>query len=214
MRDGEDGGRFGLQRRQILQVVVDRLQRPVRGILQDQVHPAFQLAGEHADAQVERLLQVGLHFGQHRETAGHMKSADHHRHARRTERAGDIECARILIRLHTDDPHQAESVVTPKQGKQLVDFDPGMDLVDHGDVDGRVGPQHGAQPRIPPQAVEHGERVRRNECAHPLDDISVVVVMRRLDQNELKPPRRCTCHAVISPLPARSAGGSSQRLQP
>jgi hypothetical protein len=214
MRDGKDGGRLGLERRQVLQVVVDRLQRPVRGVPENQVHPAFQLAGEHADAQFERFLQIGLHLRQHRQTAGHMKAADHHRHTIGTERAGDIERAGILIRLNADDPDQAESVVTPKQGAQLLDFDAGVDLVDDRDVDGGVGPEHRTEPRIPSEAIEHGERVRRNECSHPLDDIAIVVVMRRLNQNELKPPRRCTHHAVIPPLPARSAGGSSQRPQP
>src|SRR6478735_1934707 len=137
-----------------------------------------------------------------------MKAADHHRHAIGTERAGDIERARVLIRLHPDDADQAESVVTPKQGAQLLDLDAGVDLVDDRDVDRGVGPEHGAEPRIPSEAVQHGERVRRNERPHPLDDIAIVVVMRRLDQNELKPsrwPRRCTRHQ-FTPPPGALAG--------
>jgi hypothetical protein len=71
-----------------------------------------------------------------------MKSADHHRHASRAERAGDVERARILIRLHTDDREQAEAVVAPKQGEQLLDSDARVDLVDHRDVEAGVGPKH------------------------------------------------------------------------
>ena len=202
MLDRKDGGRLRLERRQVLQIVVDRLQRPVRRILQDAVHPSLQLAGEHAHAHVERRLEVGLQFRQHGEAAGDMESADHHRHAGRPERAGDVERAGILVRLHADDRDQAEPAVAPKLGEQLVDFDAGMDLVDHRDVDGGVGSEHGPLRRIAPQAVEHGERVRGDERAHPLDDVAVVVVMRRLDQDELEAPlrpRRCTCHTDLAP---------------
>ena len=37
------------------------------------------------------------------------------------------------------------------------------------------------------EAVERGERVRRDRRAEPLDDIAVVVVVRRLDQDEAEP---------------------------
>jgi hypothetical protein len=47
-----------------------------------------------------------------------------------------------MIRLHTDDSDQAEAVMAPKQGEQLLHFDGGVDLVDHRDVDGGGGPEH------------------------------------------------------------------------
>src|SRR5262245_32667290 len=138
-----------------------------------------------------------------------MEAADHHRHASRPERAGDVERAGILVRLHAHDPDQAEPVVPTKLREQLLDFHARVDLVDHRDVDGGVGSEHLALPRIAAQAVKHGERVRRNESAHPLDNVAVVVVMRRLDQHELKAPlrpRRCISHAEFSPPPIQLAG--------
>ena len=151
-------GRIGVgsdfERRQILQVVVDRLHRPVRRVLQDQVHPPFQFTGEHADAHVERRLQLGLQFGQHGEDAGHVEAADHHRHARGAERAGDIERTGILVRLHAGERDQAEPVVAPEQREKLLDLDARIDLVDHRDVDGGIGSEHAALRRIAPQGCK------------------------------------------------------------
>ena len=86
----QDGNRARLDRRQIVEVVVDRLQRSVRGIAQDRVDPPLEFTGEQADADVEGGAQVGLQLGQHRETAGDVESADHDRHAGGAELARDV----------------------------------------------------------------------------------------------------------------------------
>ena len=74
----------------------------------------FGFAGEQADAHVERRLQVGLQLRQHGEAAGDVEAADDHRDAGRAQRPGDIERARKLVRLHADEPDQAEAVVAPE----------------------------------------------------------------------------------------------------
>ena len=206
MIERENRGRLGLERGQVLQIVVDRLQRSVGRVLQKEIHPALEFAGEHAHPHVEGLLEIGLQLREHGEAAGDMEAADDHGHALRAEWAGDIEGAGILVRLHAHDPNQAEPVMALKLRQQLPDFDARVDLVDHRDVDGGVGSEHAALPRIPTQAVKHGERVRRHEGAHPLNDVAVVVVMRRLDQHELKASLRCTSHSGSRPLPTQPAG--------
>src|SRR5262249_15622944 len=106
-----------------------------------------------------------------------------------------------------DTPKNADPAVAPKPSEQLSDFDARVDLVDHRDVDGGVGSEHSAFRRIAPQAVENRQRVRRDERAYPLDDVAVVVVMLRLDQNELEAPpwlRQCTNHAEKSRSPPTS----------
>ena len=108
---GRMRGWLRFERRQVLQVVVDRLQRPVRGVAQDRVHAPFELAGEQAHAHVERDLEVGLQLRQHGEAAGHVEAADHHRHAGGAERARDVERARELVRLHADDAEKTEAAV-------------------------------------------------------------------------------------------------------
>src|SRR5262249_7072149 len=106
-----------------------------------------------------------------------------------------------------DTPKNAEPAVAPKPSEQLPDFDTRVDLVDHRDVDGGVASEHGAFRRIAAQAVENRQRVRRDERAYPLDDVAVVVVMRRLDQNELAASlwlRKCTHHPNNSRSPPTS----------
>src|SRR5262249_52096222 len=71
-------------------------------------------------------------------------------------------------------------------------------LVAHREVEGGVPPEHTPLRRTAPKAEENRQRVRWDECAYPLDDVAVVVVMRRLDQNELEASlwlRQCTHHA-------------------
>src|SRR5262249_47229087 len=118
---------------------------------------------------------------------------------------GETQPAGIRTRPPADHAPQPNPAVAPIPSEQLPDFDARVDLVDHRDVDGGVGSEHGALRRIPPQAVENRQRVRGDERAHPLDDVAVVVVMRRLYHNELEAPlwlRQCTHHADKIPLPA------------
>ena len=116
--------------------------------MQEAVHPALEFAGEHAHPHVEGLLEIGLQLREHGEAAGDMEAADDHGQACRAEWARDIERAGKLVRLHADDPNQAEPVMALKLRQQLLDFDAGVDLVDHRDVDVGVGSEHGATSRI------------------------------------------------------------------
>ena len=64
------GRRRALDARQIVHVVVERLQRAVPGIEQDRVEPAFLgLAGEDRDAHVHGRLDLRRHDRQHRQAA-------------------------------------------------------------------------------------------------------------------------------------------------
>jgi hypothetical protein len=91
-----------------------------------------------------------------------MKSADHHRHASRAERAGDVERARILIRLHTHQTDHPESVMAPDQVDDVLGLDAGVGLVDGGQIDVDVGAKHVAGGRFRCQRIDAGERVRRD----------------------------------------------------
>ena len=77
----QDRRRRAFQRRQIVEVVVERLQRAAGGIAQQSVAAAFEFAGIQRDAEIERLLHVGLNAGQHRQTARDVEAADRDRHA-------------------------------------------------------------------------------------------------------------------------------------
>src|SRR6185437_3882780 len=95
--------------------------------------------------------------------------------------------ARELVALDPDQEDEPDIVVPAKPLDDLGRPDARADLVGGVDVDLDIVAEHAALPGILEQAVDGGERVRRNEGAEPLDDVAVVVVVRRLDQRDLKP---------------------------
>src|SRR5262245_46921106 len=88
-----------------------------------------------------------------------------------------------------------------KSRQELLDVDAGMNLVEDRNVDFGIGTEHGAPRGIAPETIENGKRVRRDEGAQPLNDVAIVVIMRRLDQNQLESPipDRGTYHTTRSP---------------
>jgi hypothetical protein len=171
---------------QVLEIVVDRLDRAGRGIAQQGVAALLELARIERDAKVERRLQVGLHRAEHGETARHMEAADRDRQAGRPQRPGDVEGAGELVALHADQKDETEIAVPPEAFDDLLRPDPGVDLVERIDVDVDVIAQHPPLARLVDQAVDGRQRVRGNERPEPLDDVTVVVVVRRLDQRDLE----------------------------
>ena len=93
------------------------------------------------------------------------------------ERLGDVERARKLVRLHADQAEYAEIAVLAEAFDQLLDVDAGIGLVNDVDVDLDVVAQGLALCRIERQAVNGGERIRRDQRPPPADDIAIVVVM-------------------------------------
>ena len=172
------------QRRQIVDVIVDRLERTGGGITQDLVHAPFRFAGKQSDAHVERLLQVGHDGGKHRQHAGDVETPDDHRDAGLAQRFGDVQRARILVRLHADQADKAEILVGAHVGDDAVDAHPRIGLVDGGNLDVDVGPENPALRAVVEKAIDAGQRIRRHRRAVPADDITVVVIMRRLDQHD------------------------------
>ena len=76
---------------------------------------------------------------------------------------------------------------------------------------GRSGPSTLALGGAVGQAEDRGKRVRRHGRAQPLHDVAVVVVMRRLDQDQLKAPCRAAFGVEHPSVPGRrcQAEGSS-----
>ena len=196
------------ERRQIVDVIVERLERARGGIAQDLVHAAFGLAGEQSDAHVERLLQVGHHGREHRQHAGDVEAADDDRDAGVAQRLGDMQRARILVRLHADQADEAEIIVGAHLGDDAVDADARIGLVDRRDLDVDVGPENFALRAVVEQAVDAGQRIRRHRRAEPADDIAVVVIMRRLDQHDAE---ALACGTCLGPLLRQHAPPRTRR---
>ena len=97
--------------RQIVEVIVDRLERARRGVAQHFVEAPLRFARIERNAEVERFLERIGRLRQHGEAAGDMEPADHHRHAGRPQRPGAVHHARELIRLDADKADHAETAI-------------------------------------------------------------------------------------------------------
>ena len=64
------------------------------------------------------------------------------RNAGLAQRLGDMQRARILVRLHADQADEAEIIVGAHVGDDAVDAHARIGLVDRGDVDIDVGPEN------------------------------------------------------------------------
>ena len=93
------------------------------------------------------------------------------------------------------------------------------------DVDLDIVAEDAALFAVERQAVEHRQRIRRNRGAEPLDDVAVVVVVRRLDENQGESPhngphRRVIHHCNCAASPAnglswpRAVTRSTPRISP
>ena len=183
----QHGDRGRLHPGHVMQVIVHRL-RPVGGDVADELgHPLLGLARKKNHAQRLSFLQIRRQFRQHRYAARDMEPANHHRHACRPELARQIEGAGKLVRLNPDQPEKsaARSLYPPRR---RPDVDDRVALVIGFDLDVDVGAESLPLGAAGQEPVDAGEAVRRDRGAAPLNHIAVVVVMRRLDEYDLKRP--------------------------
>ena len=139
------------------------------------------------------------------------------------------ERARILISLHSGEYDKPEIAVPAESLYDLVRSYARSDFIDNGNVYRNIGPECLACGGILEQAVENGERVRGYDRTNPLDDVTLVVIVGRLDQRQLKSSARwrgAKKHPVplisgrranyppVRPLYTTSIGGDDSTAQP
>ena len=118
-----------------------------------------------------------------------MEAANHHLHAGRTQRPRNVDGAGEFVRLRADDADQPLPAILGNAARDLARAHTGIGLVHGHDVDRQIGAEQLPLGRAEGKAIDRGERVRRHGRAQPLHDIAVIVVVRRLDQDELKARR-------------------------
>ncbi len=199
---------------QIVEVIVDRLERARRGVAQHFVEPPLRLARVERDAEVERFVQRIGPLRQHRKTAGNMESADNHRYPRGPQGTGAVHHARELVRLHADEADHAKAAIVLNLTDDMVRPDAGVGLVDRKDLDRDVLAKDLIFHAFLRDAEQAGERIGGQRRLPPLDDVALVVVMRRLDKEKQKtsacgdirhpgsprnysPPNSCPAFAAI-----------------
>ena len=101
----------------------------------------------------------------------------------------EIERARKLVGLDADQPDKpATRGADPAHN--AFDVDGGVAFVVGLDGNLDIGTEDAVGGALRDQAIDAGKAVRRNAGAKPLDDVAVIIVMRRLDQDGKKRPPR------------------------
>jgi hypothetical protein len=178
------------QVRQVVHIIVERPQRATIGVAQHLIEPSvLRLAGENGYAQILGLADVGRQLRQHGEAAGDVKATDADLDARRAQRARDIHRPRKLVRLDADQADQAATAVVAYLPNDLARIDPRVGFIIGARSELDIFTQNLAGGRVGGKPVERRQRVGRHDRTEPLDDVPVVVVMRRLDDEEVKYPR-------------------------
>ena len=79
---------------------------------------------------------------QHGDAARHVEAADGDRNPGLPQRAGDVERAWILVRLHADQRDEPEIVVAPQARDDRRHVDAGVGFVDRIDIELDIRSQH------------------------------------------------------------------------
>ena len=132
------------------------------------------------NAEIQCLLHFRRDARQHGEAAADVETAHDDRYAERPELAAEIERARKLVGLNADqtDHAAAGGANAPGNGANINEA---VALVAGFDLDGDVGTQRVRLGAILDQRIDAGETVRGNVGTPPLNDVAVLVIMRRLD---------------------------------
>ena len=162
--------------RQVVEIFVDWFGGAGGNVTQNFSHAPFGLAGKQVNAKVDRFLQLRRKTRQHRDAAADMKTTHDDRKAERPELPSEVECARILIRLHADQADHA-AAGGANALRHSGNIDDGITFVTGLDLDIDVGTEHAIIRALLDQPIDAGEAVRRQGRAQPLDHVAVPVVV-------------------------------------
>ena len=115
-----------------------------------------------------------------------METAHGDRETARDELAGEVDSTWKLVGLDTDKTDQRLAAGLADVGHDAVGAHARIRLVVRLQDDVDVGPENLALAAILAEAVQGGERVRRNMRAQPRDGVAIIVIVRRFDEDQLK----------------------------
>ena len=113
-----------------------------------------------------------------------MKTAEADLDTSGTQGAGHVHSAWVLIRLHTDKGHEALDAREPAD--DFLEVDAGVGFVHRGDLQINVVAEYPGVAAIERKAVYDRQAIRGDGGAKPLDDVAIVTVMRRFDENQVE----------------------------
>ena len=142
------------------------------------------LPGEERYTHCLRFLKLSGHLGQHGDAARNVEATDRNRQACGTELAGEVECARVLVRLDTDQTNHRSPALCLQVTNNALWPRPLVGLVACFDFEMDAGAQQVSLSRVISERIHTSECIGRHDRAEPLDRVAVIVVMGRLDEDE------------------------------
>ena len=210
--------RRALDARQVVHKVIERLQFPRIGVFQKDIEPALGFAREQRDAHRLRLFEVIGHLRKHRQTARDMEPADGDLHAARAKALRQVHGAGELVGLHAHQTNNAAPARCPDLARDSLGAHARIGLIEGRDRNLDVLAEDAPRTAIGGEAGHDRERIGGNGRDAPLNDVSVVVVVRRLDQIEAKaaghmglPEGRRPNHSALSEASKRARKGDGHR---
>ena len=184
--EGQDRRRLIGHVRQSAHEIIEGLHRPRERILKDDVQTAvLGLTREQADAEFLCGLQISRKFGQHGYASGYMKPANANRDATLAKAPGEIDRSWKLIGLNTGKGD--ESFISGIDGfHDIRGTCATIRFVERGNHEFRSWAQHLSSAAVLRDAIEARQRIGGYRRSQPLDRIPIVIVMCRLDQDEVK----------------------------
>ena len=209
---GQHRHRLAAQVGQVGHEVVERLERASECVLQHLVEPALLgFAGVQANAQPLRLLQVVRQLGQHGSAARDMEATDADLQRAFAELPGEIERARELVRLHADQRNERPATVALQRPDNPGRLNPAIGLIICRDGYVDIWSKNLSAAAVLRKTIEAGQRIGGDRRPQPLDGVAAIVVVGRLNEDQLEGLRHSlaplenakayTMGAPISPEP-------------
>ncbi len=145
----------------------------------------FDFTGHDADAVAKKFLDLGLLVAQHIDGAAGMEAAHDHRDVFRAKQPRHVDGTGKLVGLHTDHAHQQFSARLLAPADNLFDRHFFGGFIEGGDFDVELAEQP-ALFDILGQAMQDVERVARQHAFPKTNQVAVIVILGRLDQNDMK----------------------------
>jgi hypothetical protein len=165
---------------EIVEIFVDRLGGSRGDVTEHLGHAAFGFAGKQMNAEIERFLEIGRHRRQHGDAATDVEAAHDDRYAERPELPAEIKRAWKLVGLDADQSDHAAAGCADALG-HARNVDHGIALIAGLDLDIDIGPKHAILGALFDQSVDARQAVRGQRRAQPLDDVTILVIVRWLD---------------------------------
>src|SRR5215813_3275882 len=137
-----------------------------------------------------------------------METADGDLDSTAAELSCEIERPRKLVGLYAHQHHHTGIRFLDRAG-QILDPHLPVGLVDRFDVDIEISAENLAVAAIKRDTIEAGQRIRRQTAAPPSDNVTILVVVRRLDQN--KPESLACAHKHTGDSRNRGKGGARRQ---